>query len=146
MAVCSHHAVWPLVPTRQPFQTHDDTAAEPREGRRIPPPRCVSCAAIVRPGVVWFGEALPEAALTAAVEAATACDVALTIGTSGVVYPAAEIPRIAARSGATVIQVDPRPTPLDRVCAINLRGTAAEFFRLWSPPRGRQSKRDNGVD
>ncbi|GIG88170.1 SIR2 family NAD-dependent protein deacylase [Plantactinospora endophytica] len=103
-------------------------AAEPEEGRRLAPPRCAHCGALVRPGVVWFGEALPEAALTAAAEAAAGCDVLLTVGTSGVVYPAAEIPRIAARSGATVIQVNPEPTPLDRVCAVNLRGTAAEVL------------------
>jgi NAD-dependent deacetylase len=102
--------------------------AQEHEGRRMSPPRCASCAALVRPGVVWFGEALPEAALTAAVEAAAACDVLLTVGTSGVVYPAAEIPRVAARSGATVIQVNPQPTPLDEVCAINLRGTAAQVL------------------
>ena len=52
-------------------------------------------------------------------------DALLTVGTSAVVYPAAEIPRIAARSGATVIQVNPEPTPLDVVCTVNLRGTAA---------------------
>lgn len=106
----------------------DGDAAAPDEGRRIAPPRCVSCGALVRPGVVWFGEALPEAAFAAAVDAAAGCDVLLTVGTSGVVYPAAEIPRIAARSGATVIQVNPVPTPLDRVAAVNLRGTAAQVL------------------
>lgn len=108
--------------------TQDAEPAELHEGRRIPPPQCASCTALIRPGVVWFGEALPEAALTAAVEAASACDVLLTVGTSGVVYPAAEIPRIAARSGATVIQVNPEPTPLDRISAINLRGSAAQVL------------------
>jgi len=106
----------------------DPDADDLGEGGRIPPPRCADCGALVRPGVVWFGEALPKAALTAAVEAASACDLLLTVGTSGVVYPAAEIPRIAARSGADVIQVNPEPTPLDRVCAINLRGPAAQLL------------------
>lgn len=103
-------------------------ATQPPEGASVPPPRCASCGALVRPGVVWFGEALPEAALTAAVDAAASCDVLLTVGTSGVVYPAAEIPRVAADSGATVIQVNPEPTPLDRVCAINLRGPAGQIL------------------
>lgn len=107
--------------------TQDGETSELHDGGRVPPPRCASCSALVRPGVVWFGEALPEAALTAAVEAA-ACDVLLTVGTSGVVYPAAEIPRIGARSGATVIQVNPEPTPLDRVSTINLRGTAGQVL------------------
>ena len=70
----------------------DGETAQPHEGRRIPPPRCTSCGALVRPGVVWFGEALPDAELAAAVDAAAACDVLLAVGTSGVVYPAAEIP------------------------------------------------------
>lgn len=109
-------------------ETSDDELAQPPEGRRMPPPRCASCAAPVRPGVVWFGEALPEEALTAAVDAAAACDVLLAVGTSGVVYPAAEIPGVAARSGATVVQVNPQPTPLDQVCAITLRGTAAQVL------------------
>ncbi|MGW5668369.1 SIR2 family NAD-dependent protein deacylase [Micromonospora sp. NPDC003776] len=106
----------------------DGDATEPGEGRRIAPPRCASCGVLVRPGVVWFGEALPEAALAAAVDAAAGCDVLLAVGTSGVVYPAAEIPRVARRSGATVIQVNPAPTPLDRVAAVNLRGTAAQVL------------------
>ncbi|GIH15820.1 SIR2 family NAD-dependent protein deacylase [Rugosimonospora africana] len=106
----------------------DGEVAGPDEGRRIPPPRCATCGWLVRPGVVWFGEALPEAALAAAVEAAAACDVLLAVGTSGVVYPAAAIPAIAGESGATVIQVNPEPTPLDRVCDINLRGTAGQIL------------------
>ncbi|GAA4445725.1 SIR2 family NAD-dependent protein deacylase [Phytohabitans houttuyneae] len=115
--------------------------AEPGEGRRVPPPRCVHCGALVRPGVVWFGEALPEAALAEAVEAAAGCDVFLSVGTSGVVYPAAEIPRVAARAGAFVVQVNPAPTPLDPVCDVNLRGTAAQVLpqlvaAAWDPPGG----------
>jgi NAD-dependent deacetylase len=107
------------------FHTEQEEGADPGEGRPMPPPRCTRCGALVRPGVVWFGEALPVAALTAAVEAAAGCDVLLTVGTSGVVYPAAEIPLIAAHYGATVMQINPEPTSLDAVCAINMRGTAA---------------------
>jgi NAD-dependent deacetylase len=99
--------------------------AEPEEGRRLAPPRCGHCGGRIRPGVVWFGEALPSEALEAAVQAATECDVLLTIGTSGLVYPAADIPVVAARFGATVIQVNPQPTPLDAVAEFNLAGTAA---------------------
>src|SRR6185369_3257938 len=60
----------------------------PAEGTRMAPPLCVACGGLVRPGVVWFGESLPEPALTAAIEAASTCDVLLTVGTSGMVYPA----------------------------------------------------------
>ncbi|WDZ83616.1 SIR2 family NAD-dependent protein deacylase [Micromonospora cathayae] len=101
---------------------------EPPDGRRLPPPGCVRCAAPVRPGVVWFGEALPPDALQAAAEAAASCDLLVTVGTSGVVYPAAEIPQVAARLGATVVQVNPEETPLDRVADLNLRGPAARVL------------------
>jgi NAD-dependent deacetylase len=119
VADAAHPAAFP--------DTEQEESADLGEGRRRPP-RCTRCGALVRPGVVWFGEALPEAALTAAIEAAASCDVLLAVGTSGVVYPAAEIPRIASRSGATVMQINPEPTPLDRVCAINVRGTAAQVL------------------
>jgi NAD-dependent deacetylase len=105
-----------------------DDEEEPAEGRRVPPPRCARCSGPVRPGVVWFGEALPEAALAAAVEAASSCEVLLTVGTSGLVYPAAEIPQVAARFGAAVIQVNPEETPLDPVADVNLRGPAARVL------------------
>ncbi|MFK3978965.1 SIR2 family NAD-dependent protein deacylase [Micromonospora sp. NPDC050397] len=111
-----------------PLPSGNGGATDPGEGERITPPLCVRCGALVRPGVVWFGEALPEKALNAAVTAAASCDVLLTVGTAGLVYPAAEIPRIAARFGATVIQINPRPTPLDEICAVNLRGPAAEVL------------------
>ncbi|GID27390.1 SIR2 family NAD-dependent protein deacylase [Paractinoplanes brasiliensis] len=98
-----------------------------REGPRTPP-ACGGCGEPVRPGVVWFGEALPRDALEQAVEAAANADVLITVGTAGVVHPAAEIPQVTAKLGGTVIQVNPRPTPLDGVCALNLRGTAAEVL------------------
>ncbi|WP_433730400.1 NAD-dependent protein deacylase [Actinoplanes sp. CA-051413] len=103
-------------------------ADEPPDGRRLEPPRCTACSGPVRPGVVWFGEALPEAALRAAAEAAAACELLLTIGTSGLVYPAAEIPHLAARAGAAVVQLNPMPTPLDPVAAVSLRGPAAQLL------------------
>jgi NAD-dependent deacetylase len=53
------------------------------------PPRCHACGAMLRPDVVWFGEMLPEEALEAALRAARDCDVLLSVGTSGLVEPAA---------------------------------------------------------
>lgn len=122
--------------------------ADPGEGRRIPPPQCTRCGALLRPGVVWFGEHLPETALTAAVDAAAGCDVLLSVGTSAVVYPAAEIPRIAARGGAAVIQVNPQPTALDRICTVNLRGSAAQILpelvtAAWDRADNRRSPHDS---
>jgi NAD-dependent deacetylase len=103
-------------------------AASPGADGRVPPPPCDHCGAPIRPGVVWFGEALPTEAFEAAVAAAADCDVLITVGTSGVVFPAAEIPQVTARMGGAVIQVNPDPTPLDPVARVNLHGTAAEVL------------------
>ncbi|MGC4903613.1 SIR2 family NAD-dependent protein deacylase [Micromonospora echinospora] len=111
----------------EPHGGVESHAPEPPDGPLIPP-ACAGCGAPVRPGVVWFGEALPETALSAAVEAASACDLLLTVGTSALVHPAAEIPLVAARLGAPVVQVNPVPTPLDAICAVNLRGPAGEVL------------------
>lgn len=81
--------------------------ALPEDGRRIEPPRCTACHGYVRPGVVWFGEMLPEDAWSAGIDAAEECDVFLSIGTSGIVYPAAELPLRALGRGATVAHINP---------------------------------------
>ncbi|MBI5709784.1 MAG: NAD-dependent deacylase [Candidatus Eisenbacteria bacterium] len=72
-------------------------------------PRSPCCGAPERPGVVWFGESLPEQAITAAITGAERADVALVIGTSGVVYPAAGFVEVARRHGAKVVDVNPDP-------------------------------------
>lgn len=73
-------------------------------------PVCAGCGGNLRPGVVWFGEAIPEHALHNSFAAASACDVFLSIGTSSLVYPAAGLAEIAGKSGATVVEVNPDPT------------------------------------
>jgi len=100
------------------------TPDEPVGGRPLEPPRCGHCGERIRPGVVWFGEALPEEHYDAAQQAVRECDVMFSIGTSAVVYPAAALPFEAARQGATVIQVNPVATDLDEAALFNLRGPA----------------------
>ena len=83
------------------------------EDRTVPlaqlPPRCPHCGALARPGVVWFGEGIPESA-TRAADAATACDVFLSIGTSSVVYPSAGLLYEAKRDGAFTAEINPEST------------------------------------
>jgi NAD-dependent deacetylase len=67
------------------------------------PPRCPRCGGLIRPDVVWFGEHLPELALHDALVATKQCDLFFSIGTSGVVEPAASLPYRALDSGATVV-------------------------------------------
>jgi NAD-dependent deacetylase len=76
-----------------------------------------------RPHLVLFGDALAEPAWTNACRAVDACDVLLSVGTSGVVYPAAMLPARAAERGATVITVDPQPA-----ADCWLRGTAVDVL------------------
>jgi NAD-dependent deacetylase len=85
------------------------------------PPPCECGRSVQRPDVVWFGENLPRSALDAAMEATDDCDVFLSIGTSTVVYPAAELPFRAARRGALVVEINPDPTPLSQTADIVLR-------------------------
>jgi NAD-dependent deacetylase len=70
------------------------------------PPRCPHCGGILRPDVVFFGEMLPPEAWLPAATAAPDCDVFLSIGTSGVVEPAASLTRTALASGSTVLVIN----------------------------------------
>ena len=79
----------------------------------------------LRPNVVWFGEYLPEAALWAAQQAFEEAEVALIVGTSGVVYPAAGLALDARRSGATVIEVNPEETELTPLLSFSVRDVAS---------------------
>lgn len=75
-------------------------------------PTCPGCRGLVRPGVVWFGETIPPAALNAALAAASECDFFLSIGTSSMVYPAAGLAKLAQQSGAAVAEINPQSTDL----------------------------------
>jgi NAD-dependent deacetylase len=101
------------------------TPEEPEGGRRLAPPPCARCGGPLRPGVVWFGEPLPQDALSAAFDAAASCAVLFSVGTSSLVHPAAEVPVVARRAGALVIQVNPNATPLDAVADASIRAPAA---------------------
>ncbi len=91
----------------RPHRLEEGAPDEPEGGRLLQPPRCLHCGGRVRPGVVWFGEALPMDAWKRAKEAVSACDVMLVVGTSGLVQPAASLPAIAAAKGARAVQIDP---------------------------------------
>ena len=91
-------------------------------------PRCEACGEILRPDVVWFGESLPRAELETAVEAARACQVFFSIGTSGTVQPAASLAYAARNRGAVVVEVNPEPTPLTQKVDYPLHGKSGEIL------------------
>ena len=108
-------------------RAHDGPLEDYVDGvQRVEPIRCAACGDRVRPGVVWFGEALPEAAWASAVSAAGRCALMLVVGISGLVYPAAGLPALARRHGATVVEINPEPTALSAEADHVWRATAAQ--------------------
>jgi len=100
-----------------------------RLNREHCPPSCPSCGGqFLKPTVVLFGEALPEAALREAQALARAADVVLIVGSSLQVYPAAGIPRLARQHGAQLCIINAEPTPYDDVAAAVIHGKAGEVL------------------
>ena len=91
-------------------------------------PVCKRCGELVGPGVVWFGEELPPAALESALRASSAAELFFSVGTSAVVQPAASLPLVAKRSGAILVEVNPEETPLSARCDFVFRESAASFL------------------
>ena len=100
-------------------------------------PRCADCGGLLRPDVVWFGEALDPEVIERAVVSARAADACLVVGTSALVHPAASLPRITLEAGGSVVEINPEETPLTPCASIHLRGTAGEVLpRLLAVPDG----------
>jgi NAD-dependent deacetylase len=95
------------------------------------PPRCVKCSGLLKPDYVFFGEQIPQLALSAAYEAASISDVFLIIGTTGEVMPANQIPLLAKQNGVTIIEVNPNESHYTAaVTDIFLKGKATEMMEL----------------
>lgn len=90
-------------------------------------PRCGACEALLRPDVVWFGEALDADVIGAAFAAAEAADLCLVVGTSALVHPAASLPLATLRAGGRVVEVNLDPTPLSARAAASVRGEAGKL-------------------
>lgn len=101
---------------------NEEIIVENWEDTEEKPPRCPHCGGYLRPDVVWFGENLPPLALQKAREASRSADVFLTIGTSGIVYPAAWLPMEAIEAGGLAVEINPEPTPLTTWMNHTLRG------------------------
>ncbi len=80
-------------------------------------PRCTKCGGIIKPDIVFFGEALPENALNMAEQHARKADLMLVLGSSLTVYPAAAIPEVTVQCGGKVAIINASPTHLDRYAA-----------------------------
>ncbi len=109
---------------------------------REAPPACPACGTgRIRPGVVWFGEMLPQEPWERAYEALERCDLALVVGTSGLIQPAASLPFVALGAGVAVVEVNPVETELSGAVTHALRGSAGAVLPalvagVWPGPSG----------
>lgn len=99
------------------------------EDRRVPlpvPPRCGGCGALLRPGVVWFGETIDPQVMRAADRAASDCEVFLVVGTAGAVWPAAGLVAVARAGGAVVVEFNLEPSAVSSHAHLFVAGSAAD--------------------
>ncbi len=107
-----------------------DQSAIPDEGALIEPPRCGRCNGKMRPAVVWYGEDLPPQAWKKAVRLVKDCDLLISVGTSGIVMPAAGLPDLALASGASVIHVNKADVSKGEQRELMLVGAAVEILPM----------------
>jgi len=91
-------------------------------------PDCPECQGILKPGAVFFGEALPQETLQEASRRSQNCDLFIVIGSTLLVYPAAYMPTYAREAGARLAILNLTPTPLDQYAAVVIRGGAGEVM------------------
>jgi NAD-dependent deacetylase len=83
-------------------------------------PACDQCSGIIKTATISFGQAMPVGEMKAAESETMACDLFLAIGSSLVVYPAADFPELARRNGARLVILNRDPTPLDAIADLAL--------------------------
>jgi NAD-dependent deacetylase len=91
-------------------------------------PRCAQCGGIIKPDTILFGEQLPVAVLTAAMEHARDADLIIVAGSSLLVMPVANLPALVHSRGGEVIVVNQQPTYADTFAAAVFRGDVAEVL------------------
>jgi len=102
-------------------------------------PECPRCGSILKPGVVMFGELLPEGSMEQATELARAAGLLVVVGSSLEVYPVAGLPEETLTSGGTLAVVNRGPTPYDRLAAVRIDGGAGETLSALMRALGRGS-------
>lgn len=90
-------------------------------------PKC-KCGGLIRPDVVWFGETLPMEEFALSEKAASNSDIVFVVGTSAVVYPAAQIPISGKSSGAYVVEINIEETALTRFADYSIFGKSGEIL------------------
>lgn len=91
-------------------------------------PRRCQCGAWWRPDIVWFEDSLDNTILSEARQALNGCDLLVSVGTSGLVYPAADLPIIAARRGIPCVEINLEDTPVSSLYRYQPRGKASDIL------------------
>ncbi|MCK5075099.1 MAG: NAD-dependent deacylase, partial [Calditrichia bacterium] len=91
-------------------------------------PVCKECGGLIRPGVVWFGESLPQDEIEKAHDAAMQCEIMFVIGTSAEVEPAASLPSMAKGNGSYVVEINPAETPLSNWVDESIKESSAKVL------------------
>lgn len=94
------------------------------------PPRCATCAEVLKPDVVFFGEMIPEQAMRDAMELVQRCKVMLVVATSATVAPASLIPLLASQNGAFVVELNLAPTELTPSCDVAVHASVTDSLPL----------------
>ena len=119
----------------------------PQCGMRVPadfsryglPPLCPQCHRILKPDFIFFGEPIPTEAWRDTEKLLKGLDVMLIIGTTGVVFPAGQIPLQAKKSGARIIEINLSPSVYTReITDIFIQRPASRALAelqhmLWNP-------------
>lgn len=93
------------------------------------PPKCTSCKEVLKPDFIFFGEGIPQDAYNKSFEEANKADVFILVGVTGLVQPAASIPKLAKQNGATIIEINTQRTVYsDSITDIFLQGKAGEVL------------------
>jgi len=90
-------------------------------------PRC-ECGGLLKPNATFFGEPIPKDALIKSFSYAENCDVMLVVGTSAMVYPAAQLPEMAKRNGAVIIEINKEPSMITGIADYSFYGKAGEIL------------------
>ena len=90
--------------------------------------KCGKCGGLIRPDIVWFGEILPSEQWELAEKASEDADVMFVIGTSAVVYPAAQLPTTVKRNGGMIIEINKERTPVSEYADVFIQGSASEIM------------------
>jgi NAD-dependent deacetylase len=100
----------------------DEIQERIKKGQKAP--RCDDCGGILKPATVSFGQSMPEKETQEAYHRSSLCDLFIVVGSSLVVQPAASMPLVAKKNGASLVIINRDPTPYVDIADAVIHGQA----------------------